>query len=180
MPKKKTEISDIRSDRTKKIFELEKEKRSPEKFTQEMFAKLAHMSQQNLSSIINKKMALTEETAKSIVNAFPASGYRIEWLLGFDNDMTEADKFKRVIQETQTEADLLYSGVLAFLKLSGFQIDVAPIGGNGSLEETFQNMKEHCTITRDGKSVTFSLSELNAFENELCDYIEFRLLHMMK
>ena len=171
MSRKKTEINPIRAERVKKIIETEG-------ISQIDFAKRIFQTQQNVSRILNLKSALTEETAQTIVSAFPK--YRIEWLLGYDDAMTTGEQFSNAIQTANEEADLLHRGFFSFAKLSGFNIDVAPIGGNGSLEETFQNMKEHCTITRDGKSVTFSLSELNAFENELCDYIEFRLLHMMK
>ena len=171
MSRKKTEINPIRAERVKKIIETEG-------ISQVDFAKRIFQTQQNVSRILNLKTALTEETAQTIVSAFPK--YRIEWLLGYDDAMTTGEQFSNAIQTMNEEGELLHRGFFSFAKLSGFQIDVAPIWGNGSLEETFQNMKEDCTITRDGKSVTFSLSELNAFENELCDYIEFRLLHMMK
>ena len=171
MSRKKTEINPIRAERVKKIIETEG-------ISQIDFAKRIFQTQQNVSRIINLKTALTEETAQTIVSAFPK--YRIEWLLGYDDAMTTAEQFSNAIQTMNEEGELLHRGFMSFAKLSGFNVDVAPIAGNETLEETFQNMKEHCTITRDGKSVTLSLSELNAFENELCDYIEFRLLHMMK
>ena len=171
MSRKKTEINPIRAERVKKIIEREG-------INQIDFAKRISQTQQNISRIINLKTALTEETAQDIISAFPE--YRIEWLLGYDDSMTTAEQFSNAIQTANEEATLLHQGFMSFAQLSGFQIDVAPIAGNDTLEKTFQNMKEHCTISRDGKSVTLSLSELNAFENELCDYIEFRLLHMMK
>jgi len=171
MSRKKTEINPIRAERVKKIIETEG-------ISQIDFAKRIFQTQQNVSRIINLKTALTEETAQTIVSAFPK--YRIEWLLGYDDAMTTAEQFSNAIQTMNEEGELLHRGFMSFAKLSGFNIDVAPIAGNDTLEETFHNMKEHCTIARDGKSVTFSLSELNAFENELCDYVEFRLLHMMK
>lgn len=171
MSRKKTEINPIRAERVKKLIEREG-------ISQIDFANRIFQTQQNVSRIINLKTALTEETARDIVTAFPE--YRIEWLLGYDDAMTTAEQFSNAIQTMNEEGELLHRGFMSFAKLSGFNVDVAPIAGNKTLEETFQNMKEHCTITRDGKSVTLSLSELNAFENELCDYIEFRLLHMMK
>ena len=75
---------------------------------------------------------------------------------------------------------LLDNGFFSFAKLSGFQIDVASMPDKCSVKKLFQNMKEYCTIGRNGKSITMSMEELNAFENELCDYVEFRLQHMMK
>lgn len=144
---------------------------------QKDLAEALEIEPQNLSRcMVSGK--ISEKMCRNIVECFPE--YRIEWLLGYDDSMTTAEQFSNAIQTANEEATLLHKGFMSFAQLSGFQIDVAPIAGNETLEKTFQNMKEHCTISRDGKSVTFSLSELNAFENELCDYIEFRLLHMMK
>lgn len=176
MSKKKTEINPIRAERVKIL--LDREKSKDKNFTQAKFARKIYQTQQNVSRIINLKTALTEETARDIVKAFPE--YRIEWLLGYDDSMTTAEQFSNAIQTANEEWSLLHKGFLSFAQLSGFQIDVAPIAGNETLEKTFQNMKEHCKISRDGKSVTFSVSELNDFENELCDYVEFRLSHIIK
>ena len=128
--------------------------------------------------IVKQKTALTEETAHDILSAFPIN--RIEWLLGYDDYMTFSDQLTGVIRETNREAELLHTGFFSFAQLSGFKIDVAPFPGTGSLEETFRNMKEYCTISRDGKSVTLSMADLNSFENELSDYIELRLRYMLK
>lgn len=171
MSRKKTEINPIRAERVKKLIEREK-------ISQVDFASRIFQTQQNVSRILNLKTALTEETARLIIEAFPE--YRIEWLLGYDDSMTNAEKFLNTIQKANEEGLLLHKGFFSFAQLSGFKINVAPIAGSETLENAFQNIKEYCTISRDGKSITFSVSELNAFENELCDYIEFRLLHMMK
>ena len=171
MSRKKTEIDPVRAERVKILIDREG-------ITQTEFAERIFQTQQNVSRIINLKTALTEETARDIVSAFP--GYRIEWLLGYDDSMTVIEQYMNTVRTVNEEATLLHHGFMSFAQLSGFKIDVAPIAGNETLEETIQNIKKHCTISRDGKSVTFSLSELNSFENELCDYIEFRLLHMMK
>ena len=177
MSRKKTEINPVRAERVKKIIELEG-------ISQQDFAKLIFRTQQNVSRIVNLKTALTEETAQAIVKAFPK--YRIAWLLGYDDYMTIADQptladqLTEVIRETDREATLLHNGLLSFAQLSGFQIDFHPITGTDSLATTFQNIKEHCTISRDGKSVTLSMTELNNLENELCDQIETRLRYMLK
>lgn len=171
MSRKKTEINPVRAERVKKIIELEG-------ISQQDFAKRIPMTQQNVSRIVNLKTALTEETAQDIVTAFPK--YRIAWLLGYDDYMTFADQLTGVIRETDKEAALLHNGLLSFAQLSGFQIDFHPITGTDSLATTFQNIKEHCTISRDGKSVTLSMTELNNLENELCDQIETRLRYMLK
>ena len=135
------------------------------------------MEPQNLSRCLTSGK-VSEKLCYKIHDAFPK--YRIEWLLGYSDAMTNADLLIDEIQKANEEAYLLHNGFSSFAKLSGFQIDFAPIVGNPSIEENFRNMHEYCTITRDGKSVTLSMSELNDFENELCDYIQLRLFHMMK
>lgn len=169
MSRKKTEINPVRAERLKILIDREG-------ITQTDFAVRIHQSQQNVSRIVKMKQALTEYTAREIISEFPE--YRIEWLLGYDDYMTTEDQFRDVIQTANDEASLLHSGFFSFAKLSGFQIDTP--SGDGTIETTIHNLKKALTVSRDGKSVTFSLSDLNAFENELCDYIEFRLLHMMK
>ena len=87
MSRKKTEINPVRAERVKKIIELEG-------ISQQDFAKRIPMTQQNVSRIVNQKVALTEETAKDIVEAFPK--YRVEWLLGYEDNMTLDDKLTDV------------------------------------------------------------------------------------
>lgn len=176
MSRKRKEINPLRAERLKTIIRKEKEK--DKKFTQSEFAKRVGFSQQNISRIINLQNSLTEEAAQRIVSVFP--GYRIAWLLGYDDYMTEAERFSDMIRTANEEGDLLHNGFMSFAMLSGFKIDVAPVTDGTTAEKALQSIKEYCTISRDGRSVTFSISELNAFENELCDYIEFRLLHLMK
>ncbi|MBQ6519717.1 MAG: helix-turn-helix transcriptional regulator [Anaerolineaceae bacterium] len=172
MSRKKTEMNPVRSDRVKKIIEIEK-------LTQKEFGKRIGYTQQNISRIVQKKQPLTEEAARLIVETFPK--YRIEWLLGYDDHMTTADAFLNAIQEINEEGRLLHQGFFSLAKLSNFQIDITPLSGeSGTIADTFRNMKKYCTIARDGKTVTLTLSELNDFENELCEYVELRLSHMMK
>lgn len=144
---------------------------------QKDLAEMIGIEPQNLSRcMVSGK--ISDKMCLKIARCFP--GYLKDWFLGYEDAMTTAEKFSNALQTTNEESELLHRGFMSFAQLSGFQIDIAPIAGNDTLEKTFQNMKEHCTITRDGKSVTFSVSELNDFENELCDYVEFRLSHIIK
>ena len=82
MSRKKTEINPIRAERVKALIEREG-------ISQSAFAGKIPMTQQNVSRIINLKNALTEETARLIIERFPE--YRIEWLMGYDDQMTVYD-----------------------------------------------------------------------------------------
>lgn len=171
MSRKKTEINPERAERVKKIIEWEK-------ISQTDFADRIHQSQQNVSRIVNLKNALTEETAQEIIKVFPR--YRIEWLLGYDDYPTFADQLNGFVNKTNHEGNLLFTGFASFAQLNGYKVEISPIVGNKSLDVIFHNMKEFCTISRDGKSITLSLAELNSFENELREYVELRLKYMMK
>lgn len=169
--RKKTEIDPVRAERIKKICELEH-------ISQSKLARLINMTQQNLSRIMTLRNGVTDLTINRIHEIYPK--YRKAWIRGDDDFMTDADLFMNSIHVMNKEGELLRTALLAFVQLSDYQIEFNPIYGNGDIEKTLQNMKNHCTISKEGKSITFSLAELNAFENELFDYFEFRLSHMMK
>ena len=169
MSRKKTEMNPQRAENLKKLIERED-------ITQAELAERIHMTQQNISRIVQMRQPLTEETAKEIIQAFP--GYRIEWLLGYDDYPTTGDQFRAVLQIGREENNLLHTGLFSFLQLSDFRIDLAESASD--IQSVIDNVKQCCTISRDGKSVKFSMQELNAFENEIFDYIVFRLDHMIK
>lgn len=82
MSRNKTEINPIRAERLKIIIEREN-------MTQTAFSKSVNYSQQLISHIINKQVALTEGTAKDIISHYPE--YRLQWLMGYDDFMTQKD-----------------------------------------------------------------------------------------
>ena len=171
MSRKKTEINPIRAERVKKLIEREK-------ISQVDFASRIFQTQQNVSRIINLKTALTEETAHDIISAFPK--YRIEWLLGYDDDMTDGDHFMSTIETGRKEAEILENALFGLARLSGFTIAPTKTYPDRSVESIVSAIKTGLTFSRDGKSVSFSLAELNDFENEICDYVEMRLNRMLK
>jgi len=99
-----TQVNPLRAERVKTIIQREK-------LTQQEFAAKTFQSQQNVSRILNLKCALTEETARAIVKAFPA--YRLSWLLGFDDDMTELDGLKKLIHGTVDAAVAINQAIRA-------------------------------------------------------------------
>ena len=113
MSKRKTEINPIRADRVKELIQREK-------ITQKGLAKLIHQTPQNINRICNKQNALTEDTAKEIIKAFPQ--YRYEWLMGIDDFMTKADFWKNgVLSECATQNSIKTLLSDAFVELSQFQ-----------------------------------------------------------
>ena len=91
MSRQKTEINPKRAENVKKLIEAEK-------ITQTELADRIHMTQQNISRIVQMKQPLTEETARLIVDAFP--DYNISWLLGDSDFMLKADLRTDYIQRS--------------------------------------------------------------------------------
>ena len=73
-----------RAENIKTIIRLENIKSQAE------FARIIGMSPENLNRIIKLKFRLTDTTANAICKCFPK--YRKEWLLGYDDYMTEKEK----------------------------------------------------------------------------------------
>ena len=71
----------------------------------------------------------------------------------------------------------LHDSFISLAQLSGFRFEFPEEAS--TWENYFHSIKEACTISRNDKSITLSLEELNDLENEIVDYIEFRLTHIM-
>ena len=149
MSRKKTEINPIRAERVKKLIEWEG-------ISQIDFAKKIFQTQQNVSRIINLKTALTEETAQDIISAFPEKGYRIEWLLGYDEFPTESE---RIIAHIRDELSGMNSENIGFIELAksrGYNVA-------GS------------TVSKNGKQIELSTEKMYQIQSELCDFLDFLL-----
>ena len=137
---------------------------------------LVPMEPQNLSRCLTSGN-VSEKMCRRIAELFP--GYRIEYILGYDDYPTTADLLASVLDTAKQENDIMTSALFSLAKLSGFSIEPTERSDN-SVESYLKAIKKAVTFSRDGKSVSFSLEDLNDFENEICDYIEMRLKRMMK
>lgn len=170
MPRKKKEINPKQGERLQTILK-------EQKISQKGLSKKIFLSEKTISAMINGRSSLTHATAVALINLFPEAGYRYEWIMGYDDYKTNRDMFVSVIQDSQIEADLLYSGVLAFLRLSGY--DISPAYENdGTLEGKIKSITAGYIISRDEKSITMDLLQFNKFANKISDYVDFELQHM--
>lgn len=92
--KRNMEINPIRAERVKALIKREG-------ITQKDLADRIFQTPENVSRILNRKTALTEETAQDIIKAFPE--YRVEWLLGYEKFVINSDKSNE-IREVFAEA----------------------------------------------------------------------------
>ena len=172
MSRPKGEIKGLRCKRLKEIIEREVVK-------QNQLSEETGISQQSISAMVQGKANVTETTAEIIVKRFPE--YSIEWLLGFSDYKNNAEKFRAVISQAQHEGDLLLTGLSAFAQLANYQIDVtSPMKEIDTVEAALKMIVGGYTISHDGVSIKLSLEEMNAFENEVCDFVELQLKHLFK
>lgn len=149
MSRKKTEINPIRAERVKKLIEWEG-------ISQIDFASRIFQTQQNVSRIINLKTALTEETAQDIISAFPEKGYRIEWLLGYDDFPTESERIIAHIREELTELNSENIGFVELAKSRGYTVTDS-------------------MISKDGKRIELTPEKMNRLQSEVSDFLDFLL-----
>ena len=179
MSRKKKEINPIIAERLRKLrAERLRKLIKREGISQIKLASLINRSQQNISKVINLKATLTEDNAQFIISAFPE--YRIEWLLGYDDVMLKKDYFAKTLKKAQGESEIMEQALFGLAALSGFAINPTNPAPDRSVENILQAVKGGITFSRDGKNASMSLTELNDFENELCDYVEMRLKRMLK
>lgn len=142
MSKQRAKINPISADRVKEILRREN-------ITQTQLSDRIFQSQQNISRIIQKRQPLTKETAEAIVAAFPDKRYRAAYLLGYDDDMTEDDRFDRVISNHETEHDKNVATVRHLAKLKNIDVHLymSASGPGGQNVEIF--------VVHDGERRTF-------------------------
>ena len=175
---------DINAERCKRLNQVFSETGIP----QNWFSKLEHgeygyISQQAISQMINKKANVTETTARTINRYFPQ--YSVDWLMGYTDYKNDREKFSTVISELQTESDLLLRGLIAFAKLCDYEIELTspahkPEETSASVDNLMKMLHDGYTIRKGDQTVQLSMEEMNAFENEVCDFVELKIKHLFK
>ena len=107
-------------------------------------------------------------------------GVQASYLLDETDYETEAARFYSVIDDMNQEGNLLYSGLCAFAMLTDYEITPPNFSNASSLQAYFDEMNSGYKITKSNQTVTLSLEEMNRFENEICDFVELKLIHLFK
>lgn len=166
MSRKKTEINPIRAERVKKLIEREK-------ISQTDFASKIFQTQQNVSRILNLKTALTEETARDIISAFPE--YRIEWLLGYDNSMTDYEWADNIQNMKDLVADSMWGIIEKSLNKEGKSLKF--VHRAGQHVDSSQRLRADCyysIVDRDGNELKrLTALEMVQFEEKIQEYCDF-------
>lgn len=168
MSKTKTEINPIRAERLKVLIDREK-------LTQQEFAGKLFQSQQNISRIINLKTPLTESTAQDIIKLFPE--YRLSWLLGIDDYMTESDAFDGLVKKLDHEHDdnIVTARHLAKLRHIDFQLY-----SSGMVQDENGRFLDCFLVRKDGKQAYITYDDLTDLICDLAALTESRLTRLIE
>lgn len=134
-------------------------------------------NEKQIGYIENGKRMMSAEYARLFGKVL---GVQASYLLGESDYKTEAARFYSVIDNMNQEGNLLYSGLCAFAMLTDYEITPPNLSNTGSLENYFKEMRDGYKITKNNQTVTLSLEEMNSFENEICDFVELKLIHLFK
>lgn len=166
MARPRTEINPIRAERVKIILEREK-------LTQKEFSDAIHRSQQNISNIIRLKEGLTEDNAKEIVKQFPK--YRIEWLLGLDDYMTEYDWADNVQLKKDIAAECVWGIIEKSLNKNGKSLKF--VHHSGQHLNSSERLQADCYYSiedHEGNELKrLTALEMVKFEEKLQEYCDF-------
>ena len=166
MSRKKTEINPIRAERVKQLIEREG-------ISQIDFANRIFQTQQNVSRIINLKPALTEETARDIVTAFPE--YRIEWLLGYDDSMTDYEWADNIQNMKDLVADSMWGIIEKSLNKEGKSLKF--VHRTGQHVDSSERLRADCyysIVDREGNELKrLTALEMVQFEEKIQEYCDF-------
>lgn len=166
MSRTKTEINPKRAENVKKLIEAEK-------ITQTELADRIHMTQQNISRIVQMKQPLTEETARLIIEAFPE--YRIEWLLGYDDSMTHYEWADNIQLMKDLVADSMWGIIEKSLNKEGKSLKF--VHRSGQHVDSSERLRADCyysVVDREGNELKrLTALEMVQFEEKIQEYCDF-------
>lgn len=176
MSRPKTEINPIPGERLKMIID-------EQGISQSELSRKIHLSQQTISRMIKGLASVTDQTASQITELYPQ--YRKSWLMGYDEMKTGSDSLAAVFQKSKDESSQLMQGLISFASLNDFQISFTSPAyqedpHRDSIENVLKWIKDGYTISREGRSAQISLDEMNALQNEICDFVEFKLQRIIE
>lgn len=187
MSRPKVEINVKRCERLKQIID-------ETGISQKQLWKKTGLSQQAISAMVRGNANVTETTAKLVTGLFPQ--YSVDWLMGSSDYKNESHFASQWLKGAVKAENLLLAGLSSFASLSGYEITPPKLTATITTEEglSMPLTAENCddlskatltmvsgyVISKDGQSVELNPEEMDAFENEVCDFVEFKLKHLFK
>lgn len=141
-------------------------------------------SAQAISALVSGKSMMSERTAKLINEIYP--DYSVEWLTGhaeYPNAHVEA---VAAISQAERDSALLEEGFRCLAELMGYAVtkDYGSLfensGHSVAVEDAFSAIKRGWLVCRDGKKVQLSIDDMSRLQNEIADFVDFKLGRLLK
>lgn len=164
-------------ERAKALFSWWKSKHPHEKKTQAALAESMGILPEVLNAKLNGKRTLTTKDAKKIADFFP--GVRFEYIMGFDNAITEDELLSEYVNKKQNMAQRKTSCFITLAELSGFEVVFA---GTDCLVASGNSIKteDYYILRRGALEQRVYFSQITEFVEELSDYLNVRLDRFLK
>lgn len=146
-------------------------------------AKVAGRSAQTVSAMVKGTAPVTEGTARAINARYP--DYSVRWLMGLDEHPNGRAEFVARVNQMNREGKLMDEGFYALATLMGYSV-VAAItptetkDGHVDVEEVVNSIKAGYIVTRDKDSTRISFDEMHDLQNEIADFVDFKLGRLFK
>ena len=127
-----------------------------------------------VSQWLNGQRKITVDKMRDIKRELLPPQVSLEYLLGDDEYMTLSDHLNDALTECALETSLLNPSVINLLRLSGYTVKTYYEDGiTGSVFEILKELKNYCSISKDGKTKILDIGQFNKLANLVCDYTDF-------
>lgn len=161
-----------KKERTPKSAERLKLMRTVAGLSQAAFAIRTGIPQQAISRYERNERPLERKDAEKAIAAFP--DYRLAWLLGEDDFVTQADRSRAVLLDARRDGALLDTGFRLLAEVADFSIEESIMGDE--VEDVVAHIKDGMLVSRGDLSARLSIDQLNTIENQVLDFAEFLLV----
>lgn len=169
MGEKQIELNKIRSERAKSLFGFWKATHPNERKTQTALAAHMGISPIVLNAKINGHRTITENDCRKIAKFFP--GVRVEYLLGYDDFRTAAERSAAILDKAESDATALDVLIRRIANDAACSIKLLE---NASLPEGLQLDTDCYAIVENGTVVGLvPVSEYIALRHEIADFASF-------
>lgn len=152
-----------------------KECRKEKKYTQKQLAKHISVSVQQISYIENGRRGLTTANAKAFGELL---NVRPDYLLCKNDFKSQNEETLYNLNQNQIAGDKLDASLIFLLQVNGFTVKSNLPTSNNAIE-WIQSLKNAYTISKEGRTLQMSFFDFRDFANEICDYVEMRMKHIL-
>lgn len=171
MAKTSEEIARLRGERVKALLKRYK-------WTQTRLAKELNIQATVLNAKLNGPRTINEGDAIQIANLFPP--VKVGWIMGVDRFPTQGEEMQGVLDQARQEGHLLNVGFGAFATLIGYSVTPPQLPETAHVNTMISILNQGYTLSKDGKTVSLSIVEMNRLQNRICDHIETELKYLFQ